>query len=190
MSQKVAEMHFSSQGIKELKYSPDGTKLAAGSHDCDIDIFDVTRGYVLSECGPTLHAFQLVTSRMRGWRDVPATPPTSTMWTGLWIAGSSSQHAGLMSCFTLMPRPASSNHQIIQSTCGAYELLYFDASTGKQFQMKWQCFALMASERILKKKVRQNQRDTMWHKKTATFCDRQMHSPTCTMHSANFSFNM
>jgi WD40 repeat protein len=46
MSQKVAEMHFSSQGIKELKYSADGTKLAAGSHDCDIDIFDVMRGCV------------------------------------------------------------------------------------------------------------------------------------------------
>uniref|UniRef100_A0A7S3VHN2 PLAT domain-containing protein n=1 Tax=Dunaliella tertiolecta TaxID=3047 RepID=A0A7S3VHN2_DUNTE len=105
MSQKVAEMHFSSQGIKELKYSPDGTKLAAGSHDCDIDIFDVTRGYArLARC--TGHSSYI----------------NHVDW--------------------------SVDSRIIQSTCGAYELLYFDASTGKQ--------------------VRQNQRDTMWHTWTVT----------------------
>ncbi|KAF5837533.1 hypothetical protein DUNSADRAFT_4226 [Dunaliella salina] len=105
MSQKVAEMHFSSQGIKELKYSPDGTMMAAGSHDCDIDIFDVTRGYArLARC--TGHSSYI----------------NHIDW--------------------------SVDSRIIQSTCGAYELLYFDAITGKQ--------------------VRQNQRDTMWHTWTCT----------------------
>ncbi len=46
LSDKVAEMHYAREDIAELKYSPDGTKLAAGSHDNHIDIYDVTRGYV------------------------------------------------------------------------------------------------------------------------------------------------
>lgn len=34
------------QDVETLSYSFDGTKLAAGSHDNFIDIFDVTRGCV------------------------------------------------------------------------------------------------------------------------------------------------
>ena len=46
MTQKVAEMTYSKEAVEEIKYSGDGTKLAAGSHDNFIDIYDVTRGYV------------------------------------------------------------------------------------------------------------------------------------------------
>ena len=41
---QVAEQHYAKETVEELKYSPDGTKLAAGSHDNFIDIYDVTRG--------------------------------------------------------------------------------------------------------------------------------------------------
>ncbi len=47
LTRKVAEMHTLKEMVHELKYSPDGTKLAAGSHDNFIDIYDVTR-----KCGP------------------------------------------------------------------------------------------------------------------------------------------
>jgi WD40 repeat protein len=36
-------MHFSNEAVDDLKYSPDGCKLAAGSHDNFIDIYDVKK---------------------------------------------------------------------------------------------------------------------------------------------------
>jgi hypothetical protein len=36
-------MHFSNDTIDDLKYSPDCCKLAAGSHDNFIDMFDVKK---------------------------------------------------------------------------------------------------------------------------------------------------
>ncbi len=40
----VAEMHHAKEAIDEIKYSPDGSKLAAGSHDNFIDVYDTTKG--------------------------------------------------------------------------------------------------------------------------------------------------
>ncbi|KAF6256823.1 hypothetical protein COO60DRAFT_1640423 [Scenedesmus sp. NREL 46B-D3] len=85
--------------VDDLKYSPDGCKLAAGSHDNFIDIFDVKRKYTrVARCSG--HSSYV---RHLDW---------------------------------------SANSKVVQSSCGAYELLYFDAATGKQ--------------------VQQNQRDTAW----------------------------
>lgn len=48
MTKVVAEHRTFTSAVDQIKYSPDNTKLAAGSHDNHIDIFDVTRGYVES----------------------------------------------------------------------------------------------------------------------------------------------
>ncbi|PNH12713.1 Lipoxygenase y domain-containing protein 1 [Tetrabaena socialis] len=105
LTQKVAEFHTLKEMVHELKYSPDGTKLAAGSHDNFIDIYDVTRHYArLARCSG--HSSYI----------------THLDW--------------------------SLDGRIIQSNCGAYELLYFEAATGKQ--------------------IRQNQRDAAWHTWTCT----------------------
>ncbi|GLC44364.1 hypothetical protein PLESTF_000049800 [Pleodorina starrii] len=99
LTHKVAEVHTLKEMVHELKYSPDGTKLAAGSHDNYIDIYDVTRHYArLARC-----------------------------------AGHSSYITHL---------DWSIDGRVVQSNCGAYELLYFEAATGKQ--------------------IRQNQRDAQW----------------------------
>ncbi|KAG2450199.1 hypothetical protein HYH02_000301 [Chlamydomonas schloesseri] len=105
LTQKVAEFHTLKEMVHELKYSPDGTKLAAGSHDNFIDIYDVTRHYArIARCSG--HSSYI----------------THLDW--------------------------SLDSRMIQSNCGAYELLYFEAATGKQ--------------------VRQNQRDTPWATWTCT----------------------
>ncbi len=44
LTQKVAEMSYAAEDVEALAYSPDGARLAAGSHDNFIDIFDVGRG--------------------------------------------------------------------------------------------------------------------------------------------------
>ena len=44
LTTKVAEAHFHKEAIDDLKYSPDGSKLATASHDNFIDVFDVHRG--------------------------------------------------------------------------------------------------------------------------------------------------
>jgi lipoxygenase homology domain-containing protein 1 len=43
LTRKVAELTYQREDVSQLAYSPDGTKLAAGSHDNSIDVFDVTR---------------------------------------------------------------------------------------------------------------------------------------------------
>ncbi|KXZ56858.1 hypothetical protein GPECTOR_1g774 [Gonium pectorale] len=99
LTQKVAELHTLKEMVHTIMYSPDGTKLAAGSHDNFIDVYDVTRHYErLARCSG--HSSYI----------------THIDW--------------------------SVDSRVIQSTCGAYELLYFEAATGKQ--------------------IRQSQRDTQW----------------------------
>ena len=44
MAKVVAQQRTFAEAVDNLSYSPDGTKLAAGSHDNFIDVFDVTRG--------------------------------------------------------------------------------------------------------------------------------------------------
>lgn len=87
---KVVEQRYTKEAIDVLHYSPDGTKLAAGSHDNFIDIFDATK---------------------------PSYPRLAR------CAGHSSYIRSL---------DWSVDSRLIQSSCGAYELLYFDAATGKQ----------------------------------------------------------
>eukprot|EP00798_Chlamydomonas_sp_ICE-L_P018393 gene18393-24865_t len=92
LTEKVAEMHYAAETVDEMKYSPDGCKLAAGSHDNFIDIYDVTRGYQrLCRCYG--HSSYI----------------THLDW--------------------------SIDSRMIQSNCGSYELLYFQASSGKQVVM-------------------------------------------------------
>lgn len=44
LTQKVAEAKNHAEQVSEVQYSPDGSKLATGSHDNAIDIYDVQRG--------------------------------------------------------------------------------------------------------------------------------------------------
>ena len=75
--------------LPHIRYSPDGTKLAAGSHDNYIYIYDVLLGY------KRIATFKGHSSYI-----------THLDW--------------------------SADSRMIQSTCGAYELLYSEAATGKQ----------------------------------------------------------
>lgn len=54
LSNKVAESKCSTEAISVVRYSPDGTKMAAGSHDQLIYVFDVTRGWGGLCCGMQL----------------------------------------------------------------------------------------------------------------------------------------
>ncbi|CAG9464667.1 unnamed protein product [Pedinophyceae sp. YPF-701] len=87
------------EAIHEVRYSPDGAKLAVGSHDNFVDVYDVERGY----------------ARL-------------------------ARFAGHSSYVTHIDWSADS--RVVMSNCGAYELLYFDAATGRQ--------------------VKGSQRDTRW----------------------------
>lgn len=75
--------------IQELKYSPDNSKLAVGSHDCYIDIYDVKQNYKL--------LFQM------------------------------KKHSSFITHLDW-----SLDSQYLQSNCGAYELLFWSADSGKQ----------------------------------------------------------
>jgi WD40 repeat protein len=44
LGNKVADMNHAKEEISAIKYSPDGSKLAAGSHDNYIYIYDVLQG--------------------------------------------------------------------------------------------------------------------------------------------------
>lgn len=48
LTQKVAESKYHIEMVSDVQYSPDGSKLATGSHDNMIDIYDVQRGWELS----------------------------------------------------------------------------------------------------------------------------------------------
>eukprot|EP00775_Hariotina_reticulata_P001782 gene1782-2116_t len=105
MTQLVAEMCQPREAVDDLKYSPDGSKLAAGSHDNTVYIYSVVKKYsCIAKCQG--HSSYI----------------THLDW--------------------------AQNSRIIQTSCGAYELLYFDATTGKQ--------------------VQHNQRDTVWASYTNT----------------------
>ena len=43
LTQKVAEMQYAKEQVGDLKYSPNGAYLAAGSNDNFIDVYSVTR---------------------------------------------------------------------------------------------------------------------------------------------------
>jgi microtubule-associated protein-like 6 len=81
--------HDSKEWIQDVKFSPDGTKLAVSSHDNKIYVYDVTAGFSLkATCGA---------------------------------------HNSFITHFDF-----SADSNFIQSNCGAYELLFHDAETGKQ----------------------------------------------------------
>ncbi|OMJ95047.1 hypothetical protein SteCoe_1580 [Stentor coeruleus] len=85
----VATLADAKEWIEVMHYSPDNSKLAVGSHDNFIYIYDVGQGYKLVH---KLHGH-------------------SSFITGIdWSADGSALH----------------------STCGAYELLFWDSNTGKQ----------------------------------------------------------
>ena len=44
LTTRVAEMHHAKEEISALKYSPDGSRLAAGSHDNFIYIYNTLQG--------------------------------------------------------------------------------------------------------------------------------------------------
>ncbi|GMH77156.1 hypothetical protein TL16_g07308 [Triparma laevis f. inornata] len=79
------------EDIDDLKYSPNGTMLAVGSHDNYIDVYTVQTNYTL------LHRFKGHTSYI-----------THLDW--------------------------SSDSRIIQSNCGAYEILYWDVKNLRQIR--------------------------------------------------------
>ena len=88
-----------------MKYSPDGALLAAGSHDNFIDIYDVTGSAVPGRSNGVLY------HRLHS------------------LKGHSSYITHLdWSAYD----PKQPDRRVLQSTCGAYELLYYDANTGKQ----------------------------------------------------------
>ena len=115
------EFHHCNEAIDEVKYSPDGALLAAGSHDNFIDIYDVTGSAVPGRSNGVLyHRLH----RLKGH---------SSYITHLdWSAYD----------------PKQPDRRVLQSTCGAYELLYYDANTGKQ--------------------VRHSLRDERWDTQTCT----------------------
>lgn len=84
----VARIKDRKQWIQTVRYSPDGEKLAVGSHDNFIDIYDATDYTRLVTC------------------------------------------AGHSSFITHIDWDMSAS--VLKSTCGAYELLFWDAETGRQ----------------------------------------------------------
>ena len=115
------EFNHCNEAIDEVKYSPDGKLLAAGSHDNFIDIYDVTGDAVPGRStGVKYHRLH----RLRGHSSYI----THMDWSAF--------------------DPKFPDRRILQSTCGAYELLYYDGNTGQQ--------------------VRHSMRDERWHTQTCT----------------------
>ena len=115
------EFHHCNEAIDEVKYSPDGCLLAVGSHDNFIDIYDVTGSAVPGRSnGVIYHRLH----RLRGHSSYI----THIDWS--------------------VYDPKVPDRRIIQSTCGAYELLHYDANTGQQ--------------------VRHSMRDERWDTQTCT----------------------
>ena len=99
------EFHHCNEAIDEVKYSPDGCLLAAGSHDNFIDVYDVTGSAVPGRSnGVIYHRLH----RLRGHSSYI----THIDWS--------------------VYDPKVPDRRILQSTCGAYELLYYDGNTGEQ----------------------------------------------------------
>ncbi|GMF47257.1 unnamed protein product [Phytophthora fragariaefolia] len=91
LSKKVFEDRPSKQAISEMKFSPDGSVLAVGSHDHKIYLYCLDRN---------------------------ATKITKS--------GFFDKHQSYVTHFDF-----SADGQILQSNCGAYELLFSNATTGK-----------------------------------------------------------
>jgi WD40 repeat protein len=87
------------EDIDDLKYSPDGTMLAVGSHDNFVDIYDVW----------VEEKWQKVMKYQRKWR----------------LKGHTSYITHL---------DWSKDGRIVQSNCGAYEILYWDIKRGVQIR--------------------------------------------------------
>lgn len=115
------EFRHCAEAVDEVRYSPDGHLLAAGSHDNFIDIYDVSgRAVPGRSTGAIYHRLH----RLRGHSSYI----THLDWSAL--------------------NPRFPHRRVLQSTCGAYELLYWDGNTGQQ--------------------VRQSMRDERWDTQTCT----------------------
>ena len=87
INSEIAAFHDSKEWIEVISFSPDEKRVAIGSHDNDIYVYDTKNYKLVSVC--------------KGHNSYI----TSVDW--------------------------SCNGEILFSTCGAYEMLYFDAETGK-----------------------------------------------------------
>jgi WD40 repeat protein len=115
ISDVLASRHDCAEAISDVKFSPSSDRLAVGSHDNFIDVYDI-----------------LLT--------VPRTSsesPAARIHPHKRIRGHSSYITHL---------DWSLDGRLVQSTCGAYEILYWDAESGKQFaapnpsDLKWKTY--------------------------------------------------
>lgn len=103
------------EAISDIKFCPSSDRLAVGSHDNFIDIYDVV----------------LTAPRSAG------EGPSARMHPHKRIRGHSSYITHL---------DWSLDSRLVQSTCGAYEILYWDVESGKQFScpnpsdLKWKTY--------------------------------------------------
>ena len=100
---EISRWQHSKEGISVLKYSPDGTKLAAGTRDSVIDVYRVSK-QVTQPAG-----------RGRG-------PMATTQYT---FAHRMSGHSASVICMDW-----SSNSALLQSNCSNYEIIYWDVEKG------------------------------------------------------------
>lgn len=115
------EFHHMNEQIDVVRYSPDGSLLAVGSRDTFIDIYDVTGSAVPGRSvGVMYHRLH----RLKGHSSYITHLDWSTF-----------------------DKKIPERH-VLQSTCAAYELLYYDANSGKQ--------------------VRESLRDEKWDTQTCT----------------------
>lgn len=102
ISDVLASRHDCTEAIADVKFSPSSERLAVGSHDNFIDIYDVVLTAPrtsLEAAAARLHPHK----RLRGHSSYI----THLDW--------------------------SLDGRLVQSTCGAYEILYWDVDSGKQF---------------------------------------------------------
>ena len=111
----LASRHDCAEAIADLKFNPSSDKLAVGSHDNFIDIYNVELSSPRSASdGPLVRMHPH--KRLRGHSSYI----THLDW--------------------------SLDGRLVQSTCGAYELLYWDVESGKQFSapnpsdLKWKSY--------------------------------------------------
>ena len=108
----------STQPLAQLRYSPDGSALAVGSHDCLIYILDAASG----DCDDQNEASYVLLRKLKGHSSYI----TSLDW--------------------------SVDGRVLQTTCGGYEILYWDVIRGAQINSTHDSV----------------ESDTKWHKWTLT----------------------